>query len=250
MAGFQEMWKKAKVAYEDKTKEPKPSKTFLGIRTGSGIEASLTALDGAKTPEQVAKASGDFQKAAKAFAPLVEKRVKEVAAEKDKKRSEVVATASKALMKALGDVEAKVVKDSGAIIDNFISGKVAEKSKEIAKLNSESVLSHPVYGPMFKAYMKKTFADENVDFLLALKAKKNPEAIFKEFVAEKAPRVLNGKGFEKIRDAKDPNKMMAKPDFSILATAVKQNVSGSFKDFQPIAAKEVETALKKQFGRK
>jgi hypothetical protein len=207
------LWKTVKEKYEKATQEKKPSKTFLGIRTGSGIESALTVLDKTASPTDAAKALVDLKKAIAAFEPLVEKRIKEATAE-DKKHGDLIKDESQKLLKTLSNIEKDFAPARHkTIATTFLEAKVEEEKAKQEKWTIQNVMENSVYSKKLHAYCKSEHNDENFDFLIAVKSKKKEEEIFGEFIAETtAPRPINLPSalFAELRDPADGDKPLKK----------------------------------------
>ena len=185
MADLLSTWKSAKKVYEDKTMEKKPSKTFLGIRAGSGIEGPLGVVDRVKDAEAVAKAIALVKKAAIAFEKLVLIRIVE---ERGAPNAAVIKSEGQKLLKVLE----KLLADMAAKGDQVLEAAITARNDQIEKdWTLKKMLGDANKLKGFRAYCAKEMNLENLEFIAAVKKRMAPPDIYDKFIKRNAPMEIN-----------------------------------------------------------
>ena len=182
MSDFSKAWKTAKEAYELATEEKKPSKTFLGIRSGTGISKALATLDSGindSTLKGAAAAYKAFLLGSVELTKLMEARVKELD-KADAARKASMVKASKMLVSILNDIREEIPKEILKAVDQKIKALDSSLEPDFEKLCKKKDAWSD-----FEAYCKRQMAEENVLFFHAYRAgihKKTPQKVVDLYV--------------------------------------------------------------------
>ncbi len=243
MSEFSKAWKSAKEAYELATEEKKPSKTFLGIRTGAGISKALTVLDNGindLTLKGAASAYKAFLLGGVELTKLMEARVKELD-KADAARKAGLVKASKMLLSILNDIRDEIPKEIRAAVDQRIKALDSSLEPDFEKLcKKKDVWSD------FEAYCKKQMAEENVLFFHAYRAGihiKNPQKIVDLYVKRGSKNEVNMSSSARNSIINAAGALVAAPNFTPMYRAAIVNMSDSYTRWYPDYIRRKREAL-------